>query len=40
MVANGVSPDIMSEIFRLREKTHQYLRHALQFMAQPNLQCL
>ena len=27
MVAHGMSPDIMSEIFRLRENTHYHLRH-------------
>ena len=27
MVAHGMSPDIMSEIFQLRENTHYHLRH-------------
>ena len=33
MVANSISPDIMSEIFQLRKNTHYHLRHTLQFMA-------
>ena len=35
MVANGMSPDIMSEIFQLRENMHYHLRHKLQFIAHP-----
>ena len=33
MVANSMSPDIMSEIFQLRKNTHYHLRHILQFVA-------
>ena len=33
MVANGMSPDIMSEILQLIENTHHHLRHTWQFMA-------
>ena len=35
MIANGLPPDIMSEIFQLRENTHFYLRHTSQFTALP-----
>ena len=35
MVANGMSPDIMSEIFRLRENIRYHLRHTSQFVAHP-----
>ena len=35
MVANGMSSDIMSEIFQLRENNDYHLRDASQFMAQP-----
>ena len=35
MVANGMSLDIMSEIFQLRENTHYHPRHTLQFLAHP-----
>ena len=35
MVANSMSPDIMSEIFQLRESTHYHLKHTSQFMAHP-----
>ena len=34
-VTNGMSPDIMSEIFQLRENTHYHLRRTSQFMAHP-----
>ena len=27
IVANGMSPDIMSEIYQLRENTHYHLRY-------------
>ena len=30
-----MSPNIMSEIFQLRESTHYHLRHTSQFMAHP-----
>ena len=33
MVANGLSPDIMSDNFQLTENTHYHLRHTLKFMA-------
>ena len=35
MVTNGMSSDIMSEIFQLRENTYYHLRHTWQFMAHP-----
>ena len=35
MVTNAMSPNIMSEIFQLRESTHYHLRHTSQFMAHP-----
>ena len=35
MIANGLPPDVMSEIFQLRENTHFYLRHTSQFTALP-----
>ena len=31
-VANGMSPDIMNDIFKLRENTHYNLRHTSQFL--------
>ena len=34
-VANGMSPDIMNDIFKLRENTHYNLRHASQFFVDP-----
>ena len=33
ILANGMSPDIMSEIFQIRENTHYHLRHTSQFTA-------
>ena len=35
MIANGLPPNIMSEIFQPRENTHFYLRHTSQFTALP-----
>ena len=35
MVANDLSPDVMSEIFHLRKNTHYHLRHTWRFMAHP-----
>ena len=35
MVANGMSPDIMNEIFQLRANTHYHVRHTLQSVAHP-----
>ena len=34
-VANGMSPDIMNDIFKLRENTHYNLRHTSQFLVDP-----
>ena len=34
-VANGMSPEIMNDIFKLKEHTHYYLRHASQFVVDP-----
>ena len=34
-VANGMSPEIMNEIFNLRENTHYNLRHTSQFLVDP-----
>ena len=34
-VANGLSPDIMNDIFKLRENTHYNLRYASQFLFDP-----
>ena len=31
-VANGISPDIMNEIFKLKKKAHYNLRHTLHFL--------
>ena len=31
----GMSPNIMSKIFQLRESNHYHLRHTSQFMAYP-----
>ena len=31
-VANGISPEIMNEVSKLREETHYYLRHTAQFL--------
>ena len=35
MVANGMSPDIVSEIIQLRENIHYHLTHTSQLMAHP-----
>ena len=34
-VANGISPEIMNEVFKLREETHYHLRHTTQFLVNP-----
>ena len=34
-VANGTSPEIMNEIFQLREKSHYNLRYTSEFLIQP-----
>ena len=34
-VANGMSPEIMNDIFKLRENTHYNLRHTPQFLVDP-----
>ena len=39
MVANSMSPDIMSEIFQLKENTQYHLRHTSQLMAH-QIRCL
>ena len=36
-VANGMSPVIMNDIFKLRENTHYNLRHTSQFLVDPIL---
>ena len=33
--ANGISPKIMNDIFKLRENTHHNLRHTSQFLVDP-----
>ena len=35
MIANGMFPNVMSEIFQLRENIHYHLRHTSQSMAHP-----
>ena len=34
-VANGMSPEIMNDIFKLRENAHYNLRHTSQFLVDP-----
>ena len=34
-VVNGMSPEIMNDIFKLRENTHYNLRHTPQFLVDP-----
>ena len=34
-MANGISPEIMNEVFKLREETHYHLRHTTQFLLDP-----
>ena len=34
-VANGICPEIMNDIFKLRENTHYNLRHTSQFLVDP-----
>ena len=34
-VANGISPEIMNEVFKLREEIHYHLRHTTQFLVDP-----
>ena len=34
-VANGMSPEIINDIFKLRENTHYNLRHSSQFLVDP-----
>ena len=39
-VANGMSPEIMNDVFKLRENTHYNLRHTSQFLVDPILSML
>ena len=34
-VVNGISPEIMNEVLKLREETHYNLRHTTQFLVDP-----
>ena len=34
-MANGISPEIMNEVFKLREETHYHLRQTAQFLVDP-----
>ena len=34
-VVNAISPEIMNEVFKLREDTHYHLRHTTQFLGDP-----
>ena len=34
-VANGISPEIMNKVFKLREETDYHLRHTTQFLVDP-----
>ena len=34
-VVNGISPEIMNKVFKLREETHYHLRHTKQFLVDP-----
>ena len=34
-VVNGISLEIMNEVFKLREETHYHLRHTTQFLVDP-----
>ena len=34
-VINGIYPEIMNEVFKLREETHYHLRHTTQFLVDP-----
>ena len=34
-VINGISPEIMNEVFKLREETRYHLRHTTQFLVDP-----
>ena len=35
IAANSTSPKIMSDIFKLRDNTHYYLSHTIQFLVDP-----
>ena len=32
---NGISPEIMNDVFKVRNKTHYQLRHTSQFLIEP-----
>ena len=34
-VVNGMSPEIMNEVFKQREEKHYHLRHTTQFLVNP-----
>ena len=34
-VVNGISPEIMNDVFKVRNETHYHLRHASQFLIEP-----
>ena len=34
-VVNGISPEIMNKVFKLREEPHYHLRHTTQFLVDP-----
>ena len=34
-VVNGISLEIMNEVFKLREEIHYHLRHTTQFLVDP-----
>ena len=34
-LVNGISQEIMNKVFKLREETHYYLRHSVQFLGDP-----
>ena len=34
-VVNGISPEIMNDVFKVRNETHYHLRHTSQFLIEP-----
>ena len=34
-VVNGICPEIINEVFKLREETHYHLRHTTEFLVDP-----
>ena len=34
-VSNGISPEIINEVFKVKEETHCHLRHTTQFLVDP-----